>query len=73
MTTMISEVFDALRAAGVPEDKARRAAEALAEGQLATKEDLHRIEKELAVIKWMLAIVIAAQVIPLVGWISRLQ
>ncbi len=30
MTTMISEVYDALTAAGAPEDKARRAAEAIA-------------------------------------------
>ena len=30
MTTMIAEVYDALVAAGAPEDKARRAAEAVA-------------------------------------------
>jgi hypothetical protein len=30
MTTMIAEVYDALVAAGSPEDKARRAAEAIA-------------------------------------------
>jgi len=30
MSTMISEVYDALLAAGAPEDKARKAAEAIA-------------------------------------------
>ncbi len=30
MTTMIAEVYDALVAAGSPEDKARKAAEAIA-------------------------------------------
>jgi hypothetical protein len=30
MTTMIAEVYDALIAAGAPEDKARKAAEAIA-------------------------------------------
>lgn len=30
MTTMIAEVYDALIAAGAPEDKARKAAETLA-------------------------------------------
>jgi hypothetical protein len=29
MTTMISEVYDAFRSVGVPEEKARKAAEAM--------------------------------------------
>jgi hypothetical protein len=44
MATMISEVYDAFRSAGVPEDKARAAAEALSEDQLATKADISRLE-----------------------------
>jgi hypothetical protein len=45
MATMISEVYDAFRSAGVPEDKARAAAEALSEDQLATKADIVRLER----------------------------
>lgn len=66
MSTMISGVYDAFRSAGVPEDKARAAAEALSEGQLATKTDIVKLEKELLVIKWMLGSVIVAVVIPLI-------
>ncbi|EJW10576.1 hypothetical protein A33M_4263 [Rhodovulum sp. PH10] len=49
MTTMISEVYDAFVAAGAPEDKARRAAEAVAnyEARFA------RIDADLLVLKWM--------------------
>ncbi|MFZ4539330.1 hypothetical protein [Propionivibrio sp.] len=72
MTTMISEVFEAFRAAGVPEDKARKAAEALSSESVATKSDINRIEKELlaingkiTLIQWMLGVVVAATVIPL--------
>ncbi len=77
MATMISEVYDAFRSAGVPEDKARAAAEALSEDQLATKADnakleqvtrgaISRLDKEIVVIKWMLGLVIVAVVIPLI-------
>jgi hypothetical protein len=45
MATMISEVYDAFRSAGVPEDKARAAAEALSADQLATKADIARLER----------------------------
>jgi hypothetical protein len=65
MATMISEVYDAFRSAGVPEDKARAAAEALSEDQLATKSDIAKVEKEIIVMKWMLGLVIVAVVIPL--------
>ena len=66
MATMISEVYDAFRSAGVPEDKARAAAEALSEEQLATKSDISKLDRELLVIKWMLGLVIVAVVIPLI-------
>lgn len=59
MTTMISEVYDAFRSAGVPEDKARKAAEALSGKSLATKGDIVCMERELAVLKWMVGLVIA--------------
>ena len=52
---MLSKTYDALIAAGSPEDKARAAAEELAgyESRFA------KIETDLAVIKWMLGVVIA--------------
>lgn len=51
MTTMNSEVYDALKAINVPEDKARNAAIALS----ADKTDVRfaHIEGELALIRWM--------------------
>jgi len=107
---MISEVYEAFRSAGVSDDKARAAAEALSAEQLATKADvaklettltaeiarlektltaeitklektlnaeivrvekvsqgdIAKVEKELMVIKWMLGVVIAAVVLPLI-------
>ncbi|MBF0134444.1 MAG: integrase [Magnetococcales bacterium] len=65
MTTMISEVYTALIEAGAPKVSARKAAEALSQEPLATKVDVVRIEKELAIIKWMLALVVAAEVLPI--------
>jgi hypothetical protein len=59
MTTMISEVYTAFRSAGVDEETSRKAAEALSAESLATKGDVIRIERELAVIKWMVGLVIA--------------
>ena len=55
MSTMIAEVYDALLAAGAPEDKARLAAETLAgyESRFA------RIDRDLSLLKWMLATNIA--------------
>lgn len=66
MSTMNAEMYDALIAAGAPEEKARAAAISMAEESLATKADIHRIEKELTVIKWMLALIIVTTVIPLI-------
>jgi hypothetical protein len=60
---MISEVYDALVAAGAPEDKARAAAIAVSEEQLATKKDISEIKAELKVIKWMLGVVIVVTLI----------
>jgi len=55
MAVMLSRTYDALIAAGAPEDEARAAAEELAgyESRFA------KIETDLAVIKWMLGIVVA--------------
>jgi hypothetical protein len=56
MATMISEVYDAFIASGAPEDKARRAAEAIAayEGRFGRIEnDLTTIRGDLNLLKWM--------------------
>lgn len=55
MTTMIAEVYDALVAAGSPEDKARRAAEAIA----AYENRFGRSEADLNLLKWMVGFVLA--------------
>jgi hypothetical protein len=49
VATMISEVYDAFIAAGTPEEKARKAAEAIA----SYENRFSRIERDLAVLKWM--------------------
>ena len=60
MTTMISEVYKAFITAGVPQDKARQAAEALSAENLATKSDVDLLDKridgvqaEINLLKWM--------------------
>jgi hypothetical protein len=55
MALMLSKTYDALLAAGAPEDKARGAAEELA----AYETRFAKIEQDLAIIKWMLGFVIA--------------
>lgn len=49
MATMISEVYEAFRAAGVPEDKARKAAEAVAD----LNSRLGTIEAKLTMLQWI--------------------
>jgi hypothetical protein len=58
MSAMISEVYDALVAAGAPEDKARKAAEAVANYE----NRLGKFESELTLIKWMIGFNIAVSV-----------
>ncbi len=55
MAVMLSRTYDALVAAGSPEDKARAAAEELA----GYESRFTKIETDLAVVKWMLGVVIA--------------
>ena len=61
MSTMISEVYDALIAAGSPDTKARKAAEALANYD----NRFNKIERDLLLIKWMIGLVIIVEIIPL--------
>ena len=76
---MIAEVYRAFVKAGVPEQDAMAAAKALAAENLATKKDIdearldiHRLDKKMAVVQWMLGIVIAAQVLPLFQAVSAI-
>ena len=62
MTTMIAELYDALIAAGAPEDKARKAAETVAayENRFAGFDlKLTRIEGDLTLVKGMLGVLLA--------------
>jgi len=59
MSMMMTELYDALRSAGVPEEKTRAAAQAMSEESLATKTDIARLERELVVAKWMSGAVLA--------------
>lgn len=59
---MISEVYDAFIAAGAPEDKARKAAEALADHE----NRFTKIDAELVILKWMVGFAIALNVAILV-------
>ena len=59
MSTMVTELYDALMAAGAPEEKARAAAQAMSEESLATKADIVRLERELSVVKWMTGAIVA--------------
>jgi hypothetical protein len=49
MSTMISEVYDALKAAGVPDDKARAAAQAVAQYE----RDIAELKAGQMLLKWM--------------------
>ena len=76
MTTMIAEVYDALVAAGSPEDKARKAAEAIAayENRFAGIEQrlikmdgdisqrFAKVEGEIRLLSWMLGFNLAGTV-----------
>ena len=63
MTVMIAEVYDALRSAGADDEKARKAAEAVAEMKKieaglssemhGVKLDVQGIRGEIATLKWM--------------------
>jgi hypothetical protein len=76
MSTMLKEVYDALKEAGVSEEKASAAAVAVSAYQLnrsnlATKEDIARLEREIStikfdILKWVVGLALA-QLALLVG------
>ena len=60
---MVTELYDALIAAGAPEEKARAAAhQAMSAESPTTKADIVRLERELSVVKWMTGAVVAGVV-----------
>lgn len=58
MSTMIFEVYDALKEAGATEDKAKKAAEALA----AYENRFNKVENDLNLLKWMVGFNLALSV-----------
>lgn len=62
MSMMVTELYDALIAAGAPEEKARAAAQVVLAENPATKADIVRLERELSVVKWMTGAVVAGVV-----------
>jgi hypothetical protein len=58
MSVMQSEVFEALRAIDIPEEKALKAAASLSKRD----EDVISVKAELLLIKWMMGFVLAFQV-----------
>ena len=58
MSTMIFEVYDALKEAGATEDKAKKAAEALA----AYENRFNKVEGDLNLLKWMVGFNVALSV-----------
>ena len=61
MTTMIKEVYEALKDAGANEEKAISAAQAIADYE----KDISSIKYDLKLLKWMIALVITIEVLPL--------
>ncbi len=55
MTTMVVEIYDAFRDAGASEEKAKKAAEAMANYD----NRFSRIEADLLVVKWMVGTILA--------------
>jgi hypothetical protein len=65
VSTMISEVYDAFIAAGTPEDKARKAAETLAnyDNRFSRIDgEVLKVQSELLLLKWMVGFDIALNV-----------
>ena len=74
MSAMIVEVYDALRSAGVDDDKAKAAAEAMFNHDHATRGDITRLEKRIIVvekevqfIKWGTCVILAFLLVEVVA------
>jgi phage shock protein A len=65
MALMLGQLYDALRAGNVPDDKARAAAEEVAnyEGEIAKlRVEVSEIKSDVRLLKWMMGFVLAFQV-----------
>jgi len=65
VSTIISEIYDAFLAAGTPEDKARKAAETLAnhDDRFARLDGaVVKVQSELVLLRWMVGFYIALDV-----------
>jgi len=61
VSVIVKEVYDAFREAGVSEEKSTEAAKAIADFDTR----FAKLEADLLVLKWMVGLVIAAEVLPL--------
>jgi hypothetical protein len=60
MSTMISEVYDAFKSVGVPEETARKAAETLYEqGINALRSDITTLKSDVRLLKWQGGVTLA--------------
>jgi hypothetical protein len=57
MALLLDSLYDALKAAGAPEEQARAAARDVA----GYDNRLNRVERDLGILKWMVGVVIAMQ------------
>jgi hypothetical protein len=65
MSTMIAELYDALKDAGASEEKARAAAKTMADYDSRFNkidQDLSLINAEITILKWMLCFLVAGMV-----------
>ena len=65
MSIMVTELYEALKAANAPEDKALAAATALAQHETqfsGLRQDMTEIKGELKLHRWMLGVVVAMQI-----------
>lgn len=65
MSTMIAELYDALKDAGASEEKARAAAKTMADYDSRFNkidQDLSLIKSEITILKWMLGFLVAGMV-----------
>jgi hypothetical protein len=65
MSTMIAELYDALKDAGASEEKARAAAKTMADYDSRFNkidQDLSLIKAEITILKWMLGFLVAGMV-----------
>ncbi len=67
MSTIIKEIYDAFREAGVSEEKSTSAAKAVADYE----HRFNKIDSDLMVLKWMVGLVIVVNILPmLIKWLG---